>query len=77
MNCKMDTIKEAYVGSRFRTRDSHSGSGFKFELKEPLDLLDNTACYVDGISIPHTWRTFESHSNQFYILKWSIFLVVD
>ena len=41
---------------------------FKFELKEQLDLPGHTVCYVDGISIPHTWRTVESHSNKCYIV---------
>ena len=61
----MDIIKKACVDSKFRTRDSNSDSGFKFELKEPLDLPDNTVCYVDDISIPHTWRTIDSHNNKF------------
>ena len=74
----MGKIKKAYVDSRFRTRDSNSDSEFKTELKEPLDLPDNTVCYVDDISIPHTWGTIESHNNKFYIFpKWSIFLVVS
>ena len=41
---------------------------FKGELKEALDLPDNTVCYIDDISIPHTWRTVESHNNKFYII---------
>ena len=64
----MYKIRKTYVDSRFRTRDSNSDSDFKFELKEPLDLPDNTVCYVDDISIPHTWRTIESHNNKFYII---------
>ena len=45
----------------------------KFELKEPLDLPDNTVCYVDDISIPHTWRTIEPHNSKFIELpEWSI-----
>ena len=64
----MYKIKKAYVGSRFRTRDSNSDSDFKFELKEALDLPDNTVCYIDDISIPHTWRTIESHNNKVYII---------
>ena len=40
----------------------------KFELKEPLDLPDNPVCYVDDIGMPHTWRTLESHNDEFYIL---------
>ena len=67
--CKLQWVQKTYVDSRFRTRDSNSGSDFKFEIKEPLDLPDNTACYVDDISIPHTWRTIESHNNNFYIIS--------
>ena len=63
------------VGSRFRTRDSNSDSDFKFELKEPLDLPGNTVCYVDDISIPHTWRTIESHNNEFYIIFKTEYLI--
>ena len=64
----MDKFKKAHVDSRFRTRDSNSGCNFKFELKEALDLPDNTVCYSDDIPIPHTWRTTESHNNKFYII---------
>ena len=60
------TTKKAYVDSRSRTRDSNSDRGFKF--KKPLDLPGNTVCYVDDISIPHTWRTIEPNSNKFYII---------
>ena len=55
--------EKKHADSRFRTRDSNSDSDFMFELKEPLDIPDNTVCYVDGISIPRTWRTIESHNN--------------
>ena len=64
----MVKIRKAYVDSKFRTRDSNSDSDFEIESKEPLDLPDNTVCYVDDISIPHTWRTIESHNNRFYII---------
>ena len=64
----MDKIKKAYVDSRFRTRGSNSDSDFKFELKEALDLPDNAVCYIDDISIPHTWRTIESHNHKCYII---------
>ena len=64
----MSKIKKTYVDSRFRTRNSNPDSDFKFESKEPLDLPDNTVCYVDDISIPHTWRTVESHNNKFYMI---------
>ena len=55
-----------YIDSRCKNNDSESNSDFKFELKEPLDLPDNTVCYVDDICIPHTWSTIESHNNKFY-----------
>ena len=43
----------------------NSDSDFKFELKEALDLPGNTVCYIDDISIPHTWGRIESHNNKF------------
>ena len=64
----MDKVTKCYIDNRFRTFDSASDCDFKFELIEQFDLPDNTVCYVDDISIPHTWRTFGSHSNKFYIL---------
>ena len=57
-----------YVDSRFRTNDSDSNSDLKFELIEALELPDNTVCYVDDISIPHTWRTIESYNIKFYVV---------
>ena len=57
-----------YVDSRYRINDSESNTGLKFELHQALDLPDNTVCYADDISIPHTWRTIESHNNKFYII---------
>ena len=63
----MDNIKKVYVDSRYKTNDSVSNSQFKFELKEGLDLPDNTVCYIDDISIPHTWYTIENYNNKLYI----------
>ena len=65
----MDEVKKVYVDSRFRTNGSDSNSNFRFELIETLDLADNTVCYVDDISIPHTWRTIESYINKVYITR--------
>ena len=64
-----------YVDSRVRTRDSISDSDFKLEIKEALDLPDNTVCYADDISIPHTWRISESHNNKCYIISKMGYLV--
>ena len=45
----MDKIKKVYVDSRYKSNDSVCNSDFKFELKEALDLPDNTVCYIDDI----------------------------
>ena len=63
----MEKIKE-YIDSRYRTVDaSSSDSDFHFGLKEAFEAPDNTVCYIDDISIPHTWRTIESHNNNMYL----------
>ena len=62
----MDKIKKVYVDSRYKTNGSASNSDFKFESKEPLDLPGYTVCYIDDISIPHTWYTIEDYNNQLY-----------
>ena len=59
----MDRIKKVYVDSRYKNNDSVSNSDFNFELKEALDLPVNTVCYIDDISIPHTWYTIEENMN--------------
>ena len=56
-----------YVDPRYKTNGSVSNSDFKYELKESLDLPDNTVCYIDDISIPHTWYTIEDYNHQLYI----------
>ena len=63
----MDKIKKIYVDSRYKTSDSLSNSDFKFELKEQIDVPDNTVCYIDDISIPHSWYTVENYNNKLYI----------
>ena len=63
----MDKIKKVYIDSRYKTNDSVSNSDFKFELKEALDLPDNTVCYIDDICIPHTWYSIEDYNNKLYI----------
>ena len=37
------------------------------ELKEAIDVPDNTVCYIDDISIPHSWYTLEEYNNRLYI----------
>ena len=62
----MDKIKKVYIDSIYETSDSVSNSGLKFELKESLDLGENAVCYIDCISIPHTWYTIEDYNNKLY-----------
>ena len=59
----MYKIKKVYVDSRNKSNDSVRNSDFKFELKEALDLPDNTVCYIGDISIHHTWYTIEENLN--------------
>ena len=65
----MDEIKKVYVESRYQGNDSVSNSDFKFELQEAFDLPDNTVCYIDNISIPHSWYTIEDLNNKLYIQR--------
>ena len=39
----------------------------KFELNESLDLGEHAVCYIDDISIPHTWYYVEYYNNKLYI----------
>ena len=63
----MDKIKKVYIDSRYKTSDSNSNSDFNFELQEQVDVPDHTVCYIDDISIPHSWYTVEDYNNRLYI----------
>ena len=63
----MDKIKKVYIDSGYKTSDSISSSGLKFEIQERLGLSDNTVCYIDDMSIPHTWYTIGTYNNQLYV----------
>ena len=65
----MDKIKKMYTDSRYKTNGSISNSDLKPELQEALALLDNTVCYIDDISIPHSWYTIEDFSSKLYIQR--------
>ena len=60
---KVDKLKKVYVDPTYKTNDSVSNSGFKFESKEALGLHENTVCYIDDISVPHIWYTIEENLN--------------
>ena len=65
----MDKIKKVYIDSIYKTKDSVSNSDLNFELKEALDLPGNTVCYIDDISIPHSWYSIEDLNNKLYIKR--------
>ena len=52
-----------HIDSRSKANGRISHSDFEFELKESLDLPDNTMCYIDDRSMPHTWYTIEDYNN--------------
>ena len=63
----MDRVKNIYIESRYKPFDSVSNSGFKHEINESIDIAENTICYIDEMSIPHTWYTIEDYNDQVYI----------
>ena len=63
----MDKIKKMYIDSVYKTNDGASNSDFKFELNQSFDLDENTICYIDDISIPHTWYTIGDYNTKLYI----------
>ena len=65
----MDKLKKVYINSIYKANDSVSNSDCKFKLQEALYLPDNTVCYIDDISIPHSWYTMEYFNNKLYIQR--------
>ena len=64
----MDKIEKVYVDSRYKINGSVGNSDFKFGIKGgALDLLESTVCYIDDISIPHSWYSIEDLNNKLYI----------
>ena len=51
----MEKIKTCYIATRCNNNCNNSKSYFRFELKEALELQDNTVCYIGDIPIPHSW----------------------
>ena len=61
------TVKKIYVDSRFKTKDSVSHSSFKFELAQSLTLPRSATCYIDDITIPHSWYNINKNNNLLYV----------
>jgi hypothetical protein len=60
-------VKKIYVDSRMKTNDSNSDSDFKFELSQSLTLPKNTTCFIDDITIPHSWYNVDAKNNRLYV----------
>ena len=60
-------VKKIYVDSRMKTIDSNSDSDFKFELSQSLTLPKNTTCFIDDITIPHSWYNVDAKNNRLYV----------
>lgn len=60
-------VKKIYVDSRMKTIDSNSDSDFKFELSQSLTLPKNTTCFIDDITIPHSWYNVDTTNNRLYV----------
>ena len=60
-------VKKIYVDSRMKTNDSNSDSDFKFELSQSLTLPKNTTCFIDDITIPHSWYNVDVTNNRLYV----------
>ena len=65
----MDKIKKVYIDSRYKASDSISNISFRFEIKNTLYLQSNTVCYIDDISIPHSWYSIQYLNNKLYIKR--------
>ena len=56
-------IKEIYIDTKYKTRDSISNSNFKFDLPISLTFPENSVFYIDDVSIPHSWYVIEAGVN--------------
>ena len=60
-------VKKIYVDSRMKTKDSKSDSDFRFELSQSLTMPKNATCYIDDITIPHSWYNVDFTNNKLYM----------
>ena len=64
-------IKQIYIDSKHRTKDSVSSSHFKYDLPESFLMPENCGFYVCDVCIPHSWYTIEPNINDKYYLHTS------
>ena len=59
-------VKKIYIDTKYKTKDSKSNANFKFELPVTLYMPNNTAFFIDDVTIPHSWYTVEDFNDKLY-----------
>ena len=52
-------MKQIYIDSRFRTKNSKNESDFNIELPRSYNIPDGVVAHIDDIVIPVSWSTTE------------------
>lgn len=65
-------IRKLYFDSRFKTSDSKSDTQCKFELNETVDLPSNCYCYLDDVSIPHSFYGISEINNNIFFRQMNV-----
>ena len=60
-------INKIYIDTRHKTPSSKSNSDFDIQLKEPINLPDNTVCVVSDIVLRNTITTVEDFNNNLFV----------
>ena len=58
-------FRKIHFDSRMKSSGTHSQ--FEYNLAEPFDTPEGTICYVDNVSIPHTWYSVDSWNQNMYV----------
>ena len=66
------TYQAVRIDSKFRTKDSASGSDFVYQLPENLECQAETIAFISGVTFPFTMRTIEEGYNDrlYYRTYW-------
>jgi len=63
----MLSINKIYIDSRHKTQSSASDSNFEIQLKEPINLPDNSICVVSDVLLKNTITTIEKFNENMYV----------
>ena len=53
-------IKKLDIGSRFKSSNSASHSGFKIDLPQNSLMPEDTGFYIDDVCMTHSWYSIEA-----------------